>query len=51
MSCAKMAEPTEMRFGMLNQMGSGDTYYMGRRCPHGKGHFGGVWPTEKHGKV
>jgi len=39
MSCATMAEPIEMQFGMLSRMGPGNMYYMGRRCAHGKGHF------------
>jgi len=28
-SCAKMAEPIEMQFGMLSRVGAGNMYYMG----------------------
>ena len=30
---------------------SRNMYFMGCRCPHVKGTFGGVWPTEKHCKA
>jgi len=42
-SCAETAELIEMQFGMLSRVDPG-------KCPRGKGHFGGVWPIEKHGK-
>jgi len=29
MSCAKMAEPIEMQFGMVSEVGPGNMYYMG----------------------
>jgi len=29
MSCAKMAEPIEMQFGMLSRVGTGKMYYTG----------------------
>jgi len=32
MSCAKMAEPLKMQFGMLSQTSQGNMYYMGRTC-------------------
>jgi len=30
---------------------SGMLSRMGLQMPHGKGHFWGVWPTEKHCKA
>jgi len=36
MSCAKTAEPVEMHFGMLSQVGPGNMYYVG------------FWPIEMH---
>ena len=41
MSCAKTAEPIEMQFRMLSQMGPGNMYYMECRCHRGKGYFWG----------
>jgi len=29
MNCAKMAEPIEMKFGMLSRVGPGNMYYRG----------------------
>jgi len=40
MSCAKMAEPLEMQFGMLSQTSQGNMYYMGRKWPMGRSTFG-----------
>jgi len=40
MSCAKMAEPIEMQFGMLSQVCPGNVLREDI-CPHGKGHFWG----------
>jgi len=39
MNCAKMAELTEMQFGMLSRLGPGNVYYMGIWMPHRKKHF------------
>jgi len=39
-SCANTTEPIQMQFGMLSG-GSRGYYYMGCRCPHGKGHYWG----------
>jgi len=51
MSCAKMAEPIILQFGMLSRVGSANMYYIGCRCPHRKGHFWGIWLIEKHCKT
>jgi len=37
-SCAKTVELIEMQFGMLSR--PGNMYYMGCRCPHGRGTVG-----------
>jgi len=29
-----------MQFGMISLVGAGSMYYMGRRCPPGRGTFG-----------
>jgi len=50
-SCAKTAEPTEMQFGVLSEMGPGTSVTLQCRSPPGKGHFWGVWPIEKHCKA
>jgi len=47
MSCAKMAEPIDMQSGMLIWVDPGNMYYMGMQMAHGKGHFWGLWLTEK----
>jgi len=39
LSCAKIAEPMEMQFGILSRVGPGSMYYMACRCRHGKEHF------------
>jgi len=46
-----VAEPIKMQFGMLSRVGPGKMYYMECRCHHGKGHFWGAWPIEKHCKA
>jgi len=33
MSCTKMAEPTEVHFGMLSRVGPENMYYMGVDAP------------------
>jgi len=38
--CAKMAEPVNMQFVMLSQVGPENTYYTEMQRPHRKGHFG-----------
>jgi len=38
-SCAKMAEPTEMQFGMPGQLGPGNMYFIGVDDPPGSGTF------------
>jgi len=44
MSCAKTAEPIKMQFGILSQVGQEKPVFDGGcRCPHGKGHFWGVF--------
>ena len=50
-SCAKTAEPIKMQFGMLGRVGPGNVYYMECKCPHGNGHFGGVWLIKKQCKA
>jgi len=50
-SCAKTAEPIEMRFRMLSRMAPENMHYMRCRCPHGSGLFWGVRPIAKHCKA
>jgi len=42
MSCAKMAEPIKIQFGMMSWV----AWYR-----NGNGQFLGVWPIEKHYKA
>jgi len=49
MSCAKMAEPIEMQFGMLCWvMGPRNIVWWLDPPPHGKRHFGRLKSTVKH---
>ena len=40
MCCAKMAKPIETQFGILSQVGPGNTYYMKMKMPPWEGTFG-----------
>jgi len=51
MSCVKMAEPIEIQFGTLSQVGPGNMYYIRCRFHYWKEPFWGVWPVEKHCKA
>ena len=48
MSCVRTAEPIEMQFGMLRQVGRGNVITWEREA---NGHFCGVWPIVKHCKA
>jgi len=49
-SCAKMAEPIEMPFGIETRVGWRNHVLKGVEIPHGKGHFwGDARATQNHG--
>jgi len=51
MYCAKTAEPIEIPFGGLTQLGPISHYWIeSSRSPTGRGNFGVVRPTRKHWK-
>jgi len=42
-----MAELIKIQLGMVSQVGPGNMYYTGCRCPQWKVHFWSVWPIVK----